>query len=150
MQHTLAVPDKTLWHQASCHQQVPTPLPRPTSRARLLHSAFGSCEAGRPASHACAWRCNGNNLASLPSFLHSPDYCRAGAGPGGAPPRVLLLLVKQGGNGLNLTEAQHVVLVEPLLDPGVEAQAVGRVHRIGQTRPTFVHRWAGCGAFGAQ
>lgn len=37
-------------------------------------------------------------------------------------------------------EAQHVILTEPLLDPAVEAQAVGRVHRIGQTQPTFVHR----------
>ena len=47
---------------------------------------------------------------------------------------MLLLLVKQGGNGLNLTEAQHVLLVEPLLDPAVEAQAIGRVDRIGQVR----------------
>lgn len=38
------------------------------------------------------------------------------------------------------SEAQHVVLAEPLLDPAVEAQAVGRVDRIGQTRATHVHR----------
>ena len=35
-------------------------------------------------------------------------------------------------------DAQHVLLVEPLLDPAVQAQAVGRVHRIGQSRPTQV------------
>ncbi|KAL0019181.1 hypothetical protein WJX77_000293 [Trebouxia sp. C0004] len=55
--------------------------------------------------------------------------------------QILLLLVKQGANGLNLTEAQHVILTEPLVDPSVEAQAVGRVHRIGQTQPTYVHRF---------
>ena len=38
-------------------------------------------------------------------------------------------------------EAQHVILTEPLLDPAVEAQAVGRVHRIGQTHVTYVHRY---------
>eukprot|EP00887_Chlorella_sp_A99_P002685 scaffold6.g2685.t1 len=58
-----------------------------------------------------------------------------------AGPRILLLLIKQGGNGLNLTAAQHVVLVEPLLDPAAEAQAVGRVDRIGQKRETHVHRF---------
>ncbi|KAJ4904003.1 zinc ion binding [Raphanus sativus] len=55
--------------------------------------------------------------------------------------QVLLLLVKDGANGLNLLEAQHVILVEPLLNPATEAQAVGRVHRIGQDKPTLVHRF---------
>ncbi|XP_023640660.1 E3 ubiquitin-protein ligase SHPRH isoform X1 [Capsella rubella] len=55
--------------------------------------------------------------------------------------QVLLLLVQHGANGLNLLEAEHVILVEPLLNPAAEAQAVGRVHRIGQEKPTLVHRF---------
>ena len=53
----------------------------------------------------------------------------------------LLLPLKHGANGLNLVDAQHVVLIEPLLNPGAEAQAINRVHRIGQTRETTVHRF---------
>ena len=55
--------------------------------------------------------------------------------------QVLLLLVQHGANGLNLLEAQHVILVEPLLNPAVEAQAISRVHRVGQTSKTCVHRF---------
>ncbi|XVF81925.1 hypothetical protein PTKIN_Ptkin16aG0001600 [Pterospermum kingtungense] len=55
--------------------------------------------------------------------------------------QVLLLLIQHGANGLNLLEAQHVILVEPLLNPAVEAQAISRVHRIGQEKSTLVHRF---------
>nr|KAJ0219821.1 hypothetical protein LSAT_V11C200097200 [Lactuca sativa] len=55
--------------------------------------------------------------------------------------QVMLLLIQHGANGLNLLEAQHVILVEPLLNPAAEAQAISRVHRIGQTKKTLVHRF---------
>ena len=49
--------------------------------------------------------------------------------------QVLLLLIQHGTNGLNLLEAQHVVLVEPLLNPAAEAQAVSRVRtELGRKR----------------
>ncbi|KAL8135332.1 hypothetical protein AgCh_010118 [Apium graveolens] len=57
------------------------------------------------------------------------------------PIQVLLILVQHGANGLNLLEAQHVILVEPLLNPAAELQAISRVHRIGQENKTIVHRF---------
>ncbi|XP_045197702.2 E3 ubiquitin-protein ligase SHPRH-like isoform X2 [Mercenaria mercenaria] len=53
----------------------------------------------------------------------------------------LLLPVHSGANGLNLIEATNVLLVEPILNPAQELQAIGRVHRIGQTKSTHVHRF---------
>lgn len=54
---------------------------------------------------------------------------------------VLALPYSIGANGLNIVEATEVLLVEPLLNASTEAQAINRVHRIGQTRPTNVHRF---------
>ncbi|CAO1410529.1 unnamed protein product [Diamesa serratosioi] len=53
----------------------------------------------------------------------------------------LLINLKFAGKGLNFIEATHVFLVEPILNPDDEMQAVGRIHRIGQKRLTFVHRF---------
>ncbi len=46
--------------------------------------------------------------------------------------KVFLISLKAGGYGLNLTAADHVVLLEPWWNPAVEAQAIDRAHRIGQ------------------
>ncbi|KAI3952838.1 hypothetical protein MKX01_006881 [Papaver californicum] len=61
--------------------------------------------------------------------------------PEGKSIQVLLLLFQHGANGLNLLEAQHVILIDPLLNPAIEAQAINRVHRIGQDKTTLVHRF---------
>ncbi|HLY73966.1 MAG TPA: DEAD/DEAH box helicase [Planctomycetota bacterium] len=54
--------------------------------------------------------------------------------------RLFLISLKAGGLGLNLTEAEVVILLDPWWNPAVEAQAIDRTHRIGQTRPVFAVR----------
>jgi superfamily II DNA or RNA helicase len=53
---------------------------------------------------------------------------------------LFLVSLKAGGLGLNLTAAEYVFLLDPWWNPAVEAQAVDRTHRIGQTRPVFAYR----------
>jgi SNF2 family DNA or RNA helicase len=55
-------------------------------------------------------------------------------------PPVLLISLKAGGVGLNLTAADHVFLCDPWWNPAVEAQAADRAHRIGQDKPVMVYR----------
>jgi superfamily II DNA or RNA helicase len=55
-------------------------------------------------------------------------------------PRIMLVSLKAGGTGLNLTAADHVFLLDPWWNPAVEDQAADRAHRIGQERPVLVHR----------
>ncbi|MEO7962783.1 MAG: DEAD/DEAH box helicase, partial [Gemmatimonadaceae bacterium] len=54
--------------------------------------------------------------------------------------RVFLVSLKAGGVGLNLTAAEYVYLLDPWWNPAVEAQAIDRAHRIGQTRRVFASR----------
>ena len=53
---------------------------------------------------------------------------------------VLVISVKAGGTGLNLTRATHVVHFDRWWNPAVEDQASDRAWRIGQDRPVQVHR----------
>ena len=62
------------------------------------------------------------------------DQFRTGDAP------AFFVSLKAGGVGLNLVEADYVILLDPWWNPAVEAQAIDRAHRIGQTRPVIVYR----------
>jgi len=59
-------------------------------------------------------------------------------------PRVLLLSLRAGGVGLNLTAANKMVLIDPAWNPATEDQCFDRIHRLGQTRDCqivkFIHK----------
>jgi superfamily II DNA or RNA helicase len=69
-----------------------------------------------------------NRQAHVETFQNDPDC------------GLFLISLKAGGLGLNLTAAEYVFLLDPWWNPAVEAQAVDRAHRIGQTRPVFAYR----------
>jgi superfamily II DNA or RNA helicase len=62
------------------------------------------------------------------------DKFKSGAAP------VFLASLKAAGFGLNLTEADYCILLDPWCNPATEAQAVDRIHRIGQTKKVMVYR----------
>lgn len=53
---------------------------------------------------------------------------------------IFLISLKAGGQGLNLTAADYVFILDPWWNPAVEAQAVDRAYRMGQTRHVFAYR----------
>ncbi|HYF34353.1 MAG TPA: DEAD/DEAH box helicase, partial [Prosthecobacter sp.] len=69
-----------------------------------------------------------NRAEVVQNFQEDPDPC------------VFLLSLKAGGSGLNLTAASYVILYDPWWNPAVEAQAIDRAHRIGQTQPVMAYR----------
>lgn len=54
--------------------------------------------------------------------------------------RVCIMSSRAGNAGLTLTAANHMILVEPALNPSLEKQAMSRVHRFGQAKPVTVHQ----------
>lgn len=55
--------------------------------------------------------------------------------------QVFLISLRAGGLGLNLTAADYVFILDPWWNPAVEAQAIDRAHRIGQTKKVFAYRY---------
>ncbi len=58
----------------------------------------------------------------------------------GSTTNILLMTLKTGNAGLNLTQADYVFLVDPWWNTAVENQAIDRAHRIGQTKHVFAYR----------
>ena len=54
---------------------------------------------------------------------------------------VILVSIMAGGLGLNLTSGSNVYVMEPQFNPAAEAQAIDRVHRLGQKRPVRTVRY---------
>ena len=57
--------------------------------------------------------------------------------PSPKSPRVLLLSLKAGGVGLNLTAANRLLLIDPAWNPATEDQCFDRIHRLGQVKGQF-------------
>jgi SNF2 family DNA or RNA helicase len=66
--------------------------------------------------------------AAVAEFVDNPDC------------KVILVSLRAGNSGLNLTAASHVIICDPFWNPYTEMQAVDRAHRIGQQRPVTIHR----------
>ena len=69
-----------------------------------------------------------NRQAPVERFQNDPDC------------KLFLISLKAGGQGLNLTAAEYVFLLDPWWNPAVESQAIDRAHRIGQSRRVFAYR----------
>ena len=97
-----------------------------SSPACWRSSATGSTRRRFPTSTWTAGRATA--AARVERFQNDPDC------------KLFLISLKAGGLGLNLTAAEYVFLLDPWWNPAVEAQAIDRAHRIGQTRQVFAYR----------
>jgi superfamily II DNA or RNA helicase len=143
--------------QASCHAQlIPGQHATTSSKVEALIEALENAAAdGHKALVFSQW----TSLLDLIephlkeagiSFLRldgsTRDRAAVTAGfqaPDGPP--VMLVSLKAGGTGLNLTAADHVFLCDPWWNPAVEDQAADRTHRIGQQRPVMIYRMVALG-----
>ncbi|MBF0105770.1 MAG: DEAD/DEAH box helicase [Deltaproteobacteria bacterium] len=81
----------------------------------------------------CYALCGATGKRAREKQLDQFKTCEGGA--------VMLMTLKTGGMGLNLTKASYVFHVEPWWNPAVENQATDRTHRIGQNQSVQVYRY---------
>ncbi|KAL3460384.1 SNF2 family N-terminal domain-containing protein [Aspergillus heterothallicus] len=77
-------------------------------------------------------------ISTKPSSSKPPQLSNP---PTETPPTVLLISLRAGGVGLNLTSANNVFMMDPWWSFAIEAQAIDRVHRMGQTQDVNVVRF---------
>lgn len=102
----------------------------------LLKSCSGKLRASYlPVSIPCSC---GNPASKQVPFELSAYYCRFNNPANGV--FAFLLSTRAGGQGLNLTGADTVILHDVDFNPQIDRQAEDRCHRLGQTKPVQVYR----------
>jgi SNF2 family DNA or RNA helicase len=94
---------------------------------QMLHLLEGECSRRQMPIHTLTGDTK-NRQEVVQAFQEDPKPC------------LFLLSLRAAGTGLNLTTASYVVLYDPWWNPAVEAQAIDRSHRIGQTRTVNAYR----------
>jgi SNF2 family DNA or RNA helicase len=157
--------ERILLNSAQQRTYEQTILTRPLITARRLLTTIGGTDGGkmqrlRDIAEEC--RANGQKLLVFSFFLDALDmagtvlngdvaHIRGGMSAAEKTRNTegfenahgfsaLLIQIIAGGHGLNLHSASVVVVIEPQYKPTTEWQAIGRAHRIGQTRPVTVYR----------
>jgi hypothetical protein len=145
---------KQICNHPSAYQADDRPLAarsgKLTRLEEIVDSVFAAGERVLIFTHFASW---GQRLAAhLTQVTGVPIACYHGGLARGARDRIveefqqgegpgaLVLSLKAGGTGLNLTAASHVVLYDRWWNPAVEDQARDRAWRIGQTRTVVSHR----------
>ena len=114
---------------------------RTTDPARR-HSALRSFQAGATAAATPAATTASAAAAATPSGGGAASKSgRAASSSSVQGARAFCTTFATAAVGLTLTAASRVYLLEASLDPAQEAQAAGRIHRLGQTKEVLVRRF---------
>jgi SNF2 family DNA or RNA helicase len=110
----------------------------------LLHHSTSKIIIFYDTNNVAFWLAEALELLSLPFLIYAntlPQSVRStylslfNSSP---TIRILLMDLRQASHGLHIAAANRVYIVNPIWQPNVEAQAIKRAHRIGQTKPVFV------------